>query len=151
MRSFDFTPLYRTAIGFDRMVELLQQSLQFEPNDGYPPYDIEKTGEDSYRITMAVAGLTPDEISIIVERNVLTVAGEKGGNGSGQYLHHGIATRAFKRRFELADFVRVTGAKLDSGLLSVDLVRELPEEMKPRRIPVTTGAAEPKAIDKKAA
>jgi molecular chaperone IbpA len=151
MRSFDFTPLYRTAIGFDRIVDLLQQSLQFEPNDGYPPYDIEKTCEDAYRITMAVAGFTPDEISIVVEQNVLTVSGQKDGSRNGQYLHHGIATRAFERRFELADFVQVTGAKLDNGMLSVDLVREVPEEMKPRRIPVITGAAAPKAIEKKAA
>jgi molecular chaperone IbpA len=137
MREFDFAPLYRSAIGFDRLMDLLQNTAQGEISDNYPPYNIEKTGEDSYRITMAVAGFTPEEISITAQQNLLLVAGAKQGDERDRlYLHRGIAARGFERRFELADFVKVTGASLENGLLSIDLTREVPEEMKPRRIEI---------------
>src|SRR5689334_13091027 len=125
MRDFDFAPLYRSAIGFDRLMELLQTAAQADLGDNYPPYNIEKTGEDSYRITMAVAGFTPDEITITAQQNLLLVTGIKQGNDNGhQYLHRGIAARGFERRFELADFVKVMGASLENGLLRLELVRE---------------------------
>lgn len=137
MRELDFAPLYRSAIGFDRLMDLLQNTAQGELSDNYPPYNIEKTGEDSYRITMAVAGFTPEEISITAQQNLLLVAGAKPGEERDRlYLHRGIAARGFERRFELADFVKVTGANLENGLLSIDLTREVPEEMKPRRIEI---------------
>jgi molecular chaperone IbpA len=147
MREFDFSPLFRSAIGFDRMMDLLQNALEAEPGENYPPYDIEKTGEDAYRITLAVAGFTPEEISVVQQQNELLVSGRKHGDDNTQYLHRGIAARSFQRRFELADFVKVTAAGMRDGLLTVDLVREVPEEMKPRRIEITGGpAAQPTAI-----
>jgi molecular chaperone IbpA len=148
MREFDLSPLYRTAIGFDRLMDLLQNTAQADLGDNYPPYNIEKTGEDSYRITMAVAGFTPDEIAITAQQNLLlvTVAKQSADNGH-QYLHHGIAARGFERRFELADFVKVTGASLENGLLSLDLVREVPEEMKPRRIEIGGSKTRSKTIE----
>ena len=136
MREFDFSPLYRSAIGFDRLMDLLQNTAQSELTDNYPPYNIEKTGEDSYRITMAVAGFTSEEISITAQHNLLLVAGAKQGEEDRLYLHRGIAARGFERRFELADFVKVAGANLENGLLAIDLTREVPEEMKPRRIEI---------------
>ncbi len=139
MREFDFAPLYRSAIGFDRLMDLLQSTAQGDLGDNYPPYNIEKTGEDSYRITMAVAGFTADEISITAQQNLLLVAGAKRGEDSGVYLHRGIGARGFERRFDLADFVKVTGANLENGLLSIALTREVPEEMKPRRIEIQAG------------
>ena len=138
MRELDFASLYRSAIGFDRLMDLLQ-STTADLGDNYPPYNIEKSGEDSYRITMAVAGFTPTEISITAQHNLLLVAGAKQGDDGGVYLHRGIAARGFERRFELADFVKVTGASLDNGLLSIDLTREVPEAMKPRRIDIQVG------------
>lgn len=155
MRTFDldFAPLYRLAIGFDRMMDLLQDTLESEPGDNYPPYNIEKTGEDTYRITFAVAGFGLDDLSVTQEQNTLVVAGKRPDDDNKTYLHQGIAGRAFLRRFGLADFVKVTGAHLENGLLSVDLVREMPEEMKPRRIAIASVQADgqQKQIEQKAA
>ncbi|MCO1333282.1 Hsp20 family protein [Microbulbifer sp. OS29] len=139
MRNFDFSPLYRSAIGFDRMANLLDaMSSSEQKQPSYPPYDIELTGDDSYRITMAVAGFEQSELDIQVEQNRLLINGTKPGNDSqGNYLHRGIAARNFERRFQLADHVKVTGAKLVNGLLHVDLVREIPEAMKPRKIAIS--------------
>ena len=153
MRTFDldFAPLYRSAIGFDRMMDLLQDALESEPSDNYPPYNIEKTGEDTYRITFAVAGFGLDDLSVTQEQNTLVVAGKRPDDDGRTYLHQGIAGRAFLRRFGLADFVKVTGAHLENGLLSVDLVREMPEEMKPRRIAIARADGQQKQIEQKAA
>ena len=134
--TFDFTPLFRSSIGFDRMLNVLEAASRAETVDNWPPYDIAKLGEDDYRITMAVAGFSRDELTITQEQNMLMVSGQKEDEDAGQYLHRGIAERAFRRRFELADHVRVTGASLVNGLLTVDLKREIPEEMKPRRIEI---------------
>lgn len=142
---FDFSPLYRSSIGFDRIFDALEAANRQDPAGNWPPYDIVKTGDDDYRITMAVAGFARDELTITYEPNLLMVSGQKAGQDNGQYLHHGIAERAFQRRFELADHVKVLAADLENGLLTVDLKRELPEEMKPRRIEIATGTALPKA------
>jgi molecular chaperone IbpA len=144
MRTTDFTPLYRSTIGFDRLFDMLDQATRVEPiSPNWPPYNVEKLGEDRYRITMAVAGFTTDEIEITQHENTLTVAGEKRPEPEGvQVLHRGIAARAFRQAFSLADHVRVTDARLENGLLTVDLVREVPEELRPRRIPIATGGAE---------
>ena len=144
MRSFDFSPLYRSAIGFDRLPSLLDAAMRTNGTaEGYPPYNIEKTGEDAYRITIAVAGFGPDELDVEARDNVLVVKGKAGADAEGvKYLHRGIAGRAFERRFQLAEHVRVDAADLVNGLLTVDLVRELPEAMKPRRIEIKTGAIE---------
>ena len=150
--TYDFSPLFRTAIGFDRMTHLLDSAMTgAETNGGYPPYNIEKTGENAYRITMAVAGFAADDLSIVTQENALVVAGRVKAqeNGAG-YLHRGIAGRAFERRFQLADFIKVSGAALENGLLHVDLVREVPEAMKPRQVRIETKAA-PTALDAKAA
>ncbi|KAA0588407.1 molecular chaperone IbpA [Azospirillum lipoferum] len=150
MGTIDFAPLFRSTVGFDRLFDLLDGAARFEAADDYPPYNIEKTGEDAYRITMAVAGFEPDELSITTQPNLLVVAGQKAKQDNVQYLHHGLATRAFEHRFDLADYVRVKDANLENGLLSVDLVRELPEAMKPRKIQIGQ-AQQPKAIEAKAA
>ena len=134
--TFDFTPLYRSSIGLDRMLDALETASRVETIDSWPPYDIAKTGEDDYRITMAIAGFSQDELDITQEQNMLLVSGQKAGDEEAQYLHRGIAGRAFKRRFELADHVKVVGAGLVNGLLTIDLKREIPEEMKPRRIEI---------------
>ena len=134
--TMEFSPLFRSTISFDRLFNLLDEQVGFDQTENYPPYNIAKTGEDSYRITMAVAGFTPEELTLTAQQNLLTVAGRKQENETPQYLHRGIAARAFERRFELADFVKVTGAKLENGLLGIELVREVPEEIKPRRIPI---------------
>ncbi|WP_444896702.1 Hsp20 family protein [Microbulbifer sp. EKSA008] len=141
MRNFDFSPLYRSAIGFDRMASLLDAMTTSEQKQpSYPPYDIELTGEDSYRISMAVAGFEQSELDIQVEQNRLVVSGTKPeSNSQGNYLHRGIAARNFERRFQLADHVKVTDAKLANGLLHIELVREIPEAMKPRKISITEG------------
>jgi molecular chaperone IbpA len=146
MREFDFAPLYRSAIGFDHLMDLLQAAGQGDLGDNYPPYNIEKTGEDSYRITMAVAGFAIDEIAITAEQNMLIVAAAKQGDDNGVYFHRGIGTRSFERRFDLADFVKVTGASLENGLLSIALTREVPEEMKPRRVEIEGGKPGRKSI-----
>ncbi|PKA42245.1 Hsp20 family protein (plasmid) [Rhizobium sullae] len=139
--DFDFAPLYRSSIGFDRVFNLLN-AQRFQAVDTWPPYDIVKAGEDDYRITMAVAGFGEDDLSVTHERNVLVIAGTKAEKEDAQYLHHGIAGRSFERRFELADHVKVLGASLKNGLLSVQLKREIPEEMKPRRIAIGTGESQ---------
>lgn len=138
MRTFDLSPLLRATVGFERMMDLLDNGSRLDEAPGYPPYNIEKHGEDAYRITMAVAGFGEAELSITVQDNALTVEGKKEReNGKdGTFLHRGIAERAFQRSFRLADHIKVTGAKLENGLLHVDLVREVPEAMKPRSIAI---------------
>ncbi|NJO56659.1 MAG: Hsp20 family protein [Rhodospirillales bacterium] len=140
MTTFDFTPLFRSTVGFDRLMNMLESSGQWnDASNGFPPYNIEKTGEDQYRITLAVAGFGEDELAIEVKENGLTVEGRrKDPEGNRAYLYRGIAGRSFKRQFQLADHVRVAGAELHNGLLVVDLVREIPEAMKPRRIAIKT-------------
>ena len=141
MSTFDLTPLYRTAIGFDRLADMLSNAARVD-SGGYPPYNIESLGEDRYRITMAVAGFAENELDLVSERNTLTVSGNKQDaerSEGGEMLYRGIATRSFERRFQLADHVEVVGAKLENGLLHIDLRRELPEQMKPRRIEIGSG------------
>ncbi|TQV73432.1 Hsp20 family protein [Exilibacterium tricleocarpae] len=142
MGTFDFSPLYRTAIGFDRVANMLDAVTRAEQSQPtYPPYNIELTGEDQYRITMAVAGFDQSELDIQVEQNKLTVTGKKAeAETKPEYLYQGIAGRNFERRFQLADHVRVNDASLENGLLHIDLVREIPEAMKPRRINIGTGS-----------
>ena len=135
--TFDFSPLLRSSVGFDRLVNALEAASRVESIDNWPPYDIAKTGEDDYRIAMAVAGFSEDELSVMQEQNMLLVAGKKSADENAQYLHRGIAGRSFQRRFQLADHVRVEGATLVNGLLTIDLRREIPEEMKPRRIAIS--------------
>ncbi|QOG07207.1 Hsp20 family protein [Aureimonas sp. OT7] len=142
--TFDFSPLFRSSIGFDRMLSALEAARRVESIDNWPPYDIAKLGEDDYRITMAVAGFGESDLTITQEQNMLLVSGQKAGEDAGEYLHRGIAGRAFQRRFELADHVKVGGASLTNGLLTIDLKREIPEEMKPRRIEIAAGEALPK-------
>jgi molecular chaperone IbpA len=138
--AFDFSPLYRSTVGFDRLFDMLDQTTQVESMTNWPPYNIEKADEDRYVITMAVAGFSPDEIELTQKENQLLVTGQKKGSEEGkQYLHRGIATRAFKQTFNLADHVKVTGASLDNGLLTVALMREVPEALKPRRIEIASG------------
>lgn len=139
MRTFDFTPLYRSTVGFDRLFDMLDSAARPD----WPPYDIEKLGDDEYRISMAVAGFSSEEIELTQEGNTLLVAGaKKQAEDRSDFLHRGIANRSFKQSFSLADHVKVTGAKLENGLLSIDLVRELPEQLKPRRIAIgATGLA----------
>ncbi len=150
MTSFDFSPLFRSTIGFDRLGRMLDQ-VQVDEGSSYPPYNIEKTGEDAYRITMAVAGFGEDEISIVAQENTLNVSGKaKGTEESSEFLYRGIAGRAFERRFQLADHIKVVGAQLVNGLLHVDLVREVPEAKRPRQIKIESGAA-PRTLSAKAA
>ena len=139
MNRFDFTPYRRTMVGFDRLFDLLENQNRMNSGDNYPPFNIERRGEDAYRITLAVAGFKPADIDITAQQNLLVIQGKKGEDASaGQYLHVGIAQRGFERRFELADYVRVDDANLEDGLLTIDLVREVPEAMKPKKIPVGT-------------
>ena len=142
---FDFSPLYRSSIGFDRIFGAIEAASRLDPPGNWPPYDIVKTDDDDYRITMAVAGFSRGELTITHEPNLLVVSGQKAGQDNGQYLHHGIPERTFQRRFELADHVKIVAANLENGLLTVDLKRELPEAMKPRRIEIATDIALPKA------
>ena len=142
MRTYDLTPLIRTSIGFDRMTRLMDAALKLEDNaKGYPPYNIAKKGEDEFRITLAVAGFRPEEIDITAQQNLLQVIGRKDETNAdrSKFLHVGIANRSFERRFELADFVRVEKADLAEGLLVIELVREVPEAMKPKKIAVNGG------------
>ncbi len=137
--AFDFSPLYRSTVGFDRLFDLLDQAHRVEPMN-WPPYNIEKVADDQYRITMAVAGFSRDEIELTQHGNTLLVTGSKHADPEGtQVLHRGIATRAFKQTFNLADHVKVKGASLENGLLTIELAREIPEELKPRRIEIVMG------------
>jgi molecular chaperone IbpA len=168
MRAFDFSPLFRSTVGFDRMYELLDAATRLDDSQlSYPPYNIEKTGTDKYRITMAVAGFGLEDLNIVSQENSLVIAGKAPGSkapgskapgskteeartqesqGASEYLHRGIGRRAFQRRFELADHIKVVGASLENGLLHVDLLREVPEEQKPRTIAINAG---PRAIEGK--
>ena len=141
MRTYDLTPFYRSTVGFDRFFSLLDQATA-DGSPGYPPYNIERTGDNSYRISVAVSGFSQAELSIVAKENTLTIKGEKSANENGkdksEVLYRGIAARAFERAFQLADFVLVKNASLENGLLHVDLVREIPEAKKPRSIPITT-------------
>lgn len=143
MRHFDLTPLYRSTIGFDRLFSALDQFASAEPAPTYPPYNIERTDENAYRISVAVAGFGENELSVELKENALTVKGEKKtetDKKTVEVLYQGIAARAFERRFQLADHVHVSAAKLENGLLHIDLVREVPEAKKPRMIPIGSGA-----------
>lgn len=138
--SYDYAPLYRSSIGFDRVFNLLENAQRARSISDWPPYDIIRTAEDSYQISIAVAGFTRDEIDITFQSNLLTVTGKRQETPAEGYLHRGIAARPFEHRFELADHVRVSGAELKNGLLSIDLVREIPEALKPRKIDIQTDA-----------
>jgi molecular chaperone IbpA len=155
MDRFDFSPLFRSTIGFDRLARLVDSATRFDgAAPAYPPYNIESTGEDSYRLTMAVAGFSRDEIDITVQENSLVISGKaqkEDEETNGRYLHHGIARRAFERRFSLADHIKVNGASMDNGLLHVDLVREVPEEAKPRQIKIGDVVKQPQVTQQKAA
>ena len=137
----DLTPYRRSTSGFDRLFDLLETSAKAATSDNYPPFNLERVAEDRYRITLAVAGFSRDEIEITSHQNVLIVRGQKGEEASADYIHRGIATRSFERRFALADHINVVGADLRDGMLCLDLVREIPEAMKPRRIEITGAAA----------
>lgn len=146
--SFDFTPLFRSTVGFDRLSRMLEQGALTDDSVSYPPYNIIKQSDDAYRITMAVAGFGEDDIEIVSKENQLTVSGRGAAATSTDaapvtYLHRGIAERAFERRFQLADHIKVVGASLANGLLSIDLTREVPEAMKPRKIDITAGSSAP--------
>jgi molecular chaperone IbpA len=153
MRTFDLAPFYRSTVGFDRLFNLLDQVNGDAP--GYPPYNIERTGENAYRISVAVSGFAPNELSIVAKENTLTIKGEKVANENGkektEVLYRGIAARAFERAFQLADYVQVKNASLENGLLHVDLVREIPEAKKPRNIPILTSTPAAPAVEKAAA
>jgi molecular chaperone IbpA len=156
MRTFDLAPLYRSTVGFDRLFSLLDQVTGVEATPGYPPYNIERTGENAYRISVAVAGFSQADLAIEAKENTLQIRGTKKESTEekkGEVLHQGIAARAFERRFQLADHVEVKGATLENGLLHVDLVRQIPEAMKPRQIPIgnakSAGSAD--VVDAKAA
>ena len=139
--SIDFSPLYRSVVGFDRLASLLEAANKTDTASGYPPYNIETVGDNAYRIEIAVAGFKPDELTVDVKENVLTVSGRKAQDEDAKrYLHRGLAERNFDRRFQLADYVVVTDAALADGLLSISLKRELPEQLKPRRVEIKTSA-----------
>ena len=144
MTTFDFSPLFRTSVGYDRLASLLNSAHRVEQAGGYPPYNILTAGENRYRITMAVAGFSEEELNITSEHNKLLVTGEKAEDQEteeSRFLYRGIATRSFERRFNLADHVRVSGARLDNGLLHIELEREVPEAMKPRKIDIQSPGA----------
>lgn len=153
MRTFDLTPFYRSTVGFDRLFSLLDQAGGLETAPTYPPYNIERTGENAYRISVAVAGFADNELNIELKENTLTIKGEKQtktDEKTGETLYQGIAARAFERVFQLADFVLVKNASLENGLLHVDLVREIPEAKKPRSIPIATSAPSAPVIENSA-
>ncbi len=136
MNRFDFSPYRRSMVGFDRLFDMLENQARGTSGDNYPPFNIEKRGDDAYRITLAVAGFKPGDLDITAQQNLLVVQGRKSEDGQAQFLHVGIANRGFERRFELADYVRVENANLEDGLLIIDLVREVPETMKPKKIAI---------------
>ena len=153
MRQIDFTPYRRSTIGFDRLFDLLESGARTAPSENYPPFNLERVAEDRYRITLAVAGFRSDEIDITAQQNLLVVAGKKADaqDNAAQMLHLGIANRSFERRFELADFIRVADADLHDGLLVINLVREVPEAMKPKKVAIGTSDPAAVAIEAKAA
>jgi molecular chaperone IbpA len=153
MRTFDLAPLYRSTVGFDRLFSLLDQGVEGAA-PGYPPYNIERTGDNEYRVTVAVAGFSEPELSVVAKENTLTIRGEKSAKEQekrGEVLYQGIAARAFERVFQLADHVLVKGAKLENGLLHVELAREIPEAKKPRQIPIGNGEAAAQTVEHKQA
>lgn len=153
MVNFDLAPLFRTTVGFDRLMDLVENGMAAAKSEtGYPPYNIEKLGEDQYRVTLAVAGFNREDLDIVVEENQLTVTGQVADRSEGEkhYLHRGIARRAFRHRFEIADNVKVLGADLANGLLSIELKREVPEELKPRRIEIGTDETKPRVTQQAA-
>jgi len=142
MMTLHLDPFWRTSIGFDRLFDMMDESLRFEPQDNYPPCNIVRTGEDTYRITLAVAGFKPDQVNVTVNQNVLTISGQVNQkHDQAEYMYHGIAARPFERRFSLADFVEVKNASFDDGLLQLELERKVPESMKPRKIEINIGKA----------
>ncbi len=153
MTNINYDPFWRTSVGFDRLLNLMDQSLRFVPEDNYPPCNIVRTGEDRYRITLAVAGFKPEQINVVAHQNVLTITGKvEEKQGAADYLYRGIAGRPFERRFNLADFVEVKRASFEDGLLQIELVREVPEAMKPRQIKIEGGSqslseSNPKTIE----
>jgi len=145
MRTYDFSPLWRSSVGFDRLFELINDTQRLDAQDNYPPYDITRTGENTYRISVALAGFASDEISVTAQQNRLTVAGSKAEHKAGasrehEYLHQGISARAFERQFNLEDHVEVEGASFENGLLQIELARKIPEAMKPRQIEIGTSS-----------
>jgi len=148
--AFDFAPLWRSSIGFDRLADLVDSTLRQSHEDNYPPCNIERSGEDHYRISLAVAGFGVDDIAVTAEQNALTIEGRKPDGAARDYLHQGIAARPFRRVFNLADYVQVTQARFQDGLLIIDLVRDIPEAMKPRRIEIGT-APSPSRIEQQQA
>jgi molecular chaperone IbpA len=146
--SLDLTPFRRAAVGFDRLFDMLESGLMAGENN-YPPFDLEQDGEDHYRITLAVAGFTPEEIDITAQQNLLIVSGEKNNENrdDGQYVYRGIAARSFERRFVLGDYVKVQSADMKDGLLTIELVREVPEEMRPKKIHIGGGTSQPRITD----
>jgi molecular chaperone IbpA len=145
MRTYDFAPLWRSSVGFDRLFDLINNTQMLEGQDNYPPYDILRTGDDTYRISLAVAGFSPDDVTVTAQQNLLTVAGRKSETKTErpdhQYLYQGISARAFQRQFSLEDHVEVESASFENGLLQIELVRRIPEAMKPRRVEIRTGKA----------
>ena len=151
MRTYDFSPLWRSTIGFDRLFDLAE-AAQRAGEDNYPPYNIERLSDDRYQISLAIAGFAPTEISVTAEQNVVTIEGTKAEKPEREFLYRGISTRGFKRQYSLADHVEVTGATFDNGLLKIELVRQIPEAMKPRRIEISgTPASNVQQIEARAA
>jgi len=149
MRTFDFTPLWRSSIGFDRLIDLVD-AAQRSNEETYPPYNIERVADDRYQISLALAGFSPSDVNVTAEQNVVTIEGRKSEEKR-EYLYHGISARAFKRQFSLADHVEVKNASFDNGILRIDLVREVPEAMKPRKITINDGSSNVHQIEAKAA
>lgn len=147
MRTYDLTPLWRSTVGFDRLFNLIDNSMRWSGADNYPPYDIERTGEDQYRISLAVAGFTPEDITVTAEQSLLTVEGRKADKGEHAYLYHGISARPFRHVFNLADYVQVRSASFENGLLMIELVREVPEAMKPRKIAIGPAGNDNRVIE----
>jgi len=151
MRTYDFSPLWRSTIGFDHLADLVDSSLRQTTDDNYPPYNIERSSEDHYRITLALAGFATEDVTLTAEQNTLTIEGKKAGRDERDYLYQGIAARPFRRVFNLADYVQVKQASFKDGLLTIDLAREIPEAMKPRPIPINGATPSPQIDQKKAA
>ena len=151
MRTFDFSPLWRSTIGFDHLADLVDTSLRQASDDNYPPYNIERSSEDHYRITLALAGFAPDDVTVTAEQNTLTVEGKTAAKEQREYLYQGIAARPFRRVYNLADYVQVKAATFKDGLLTIDLAREVPEAMKPRKIAINGGGGALQIDQKKAA